>query len=61
MATKFKNVYTLWFPTSLGLGAQPVKGNTLKEAKARFKKRYPAKRIMNGNRTTDRWMIQQAF
>jgi len=41
---KYKNVYTVFFTNKGGMRAQPVKGNTAKEARGRFRKKYPARK-----------------
>lgn len=44
---KYKFVYDVYLKTSLGLGIQPVKGNTKAEAREMFKKKYPKKSIIS--------------
>ncbi len=51
--SKFKHVYAIHHHTSFGTGVQPMKGNTKKEAKERFKKRFPKKRIIDCFETDD--------
>lgn len=52
MAAKYKNIYTVWLALPHGnIGAQPVKGNTMKQAKERFKKRFPKRRILDVNKS----------
>jgi hypothetical protein len=38
---KYTRVYLVWTHTGHGIGAQPVKGNTVQQARKRFKKRFP--------------------
>lgn len=47
MAKKFKHIYGVWLATKYSIGMQPVKGNNKKEARKRFKKRYPNKMILD--------------
>lgn len=44
---KTKPIYLVWLTTSFGIGVQPVKANNQTEARAKFKKRYPKKRILD--------------
>lgn len=49
---KYKHIYIIWLSLPGGrIGAQPVKGNNQKEAKARFKKRFPKRRILDINKS----------
>lgn len=52
MAAKYKHVYGVWLQTKIHLGMQPVKGNTQKQAKERFKKRFPKATILGIERLT---------
>ena len=42
---KYKNVYAVFIPTKYGIGMQPMKGDTAKQATERFKKRFKSKII----------------
>ncbi len=44
---KTKKIYQVFLNTQYGIGMQPVKANNQKEARAKFKKRYPKKRIIS--------------
>lgn len=46
----YKNIYAVNITTSFGFGVQPTKGNTAEQAKARFKKRNPKKRVLSVTR-----------
>lgn len=47
---KYKRVYGVWLQTTYTIGMQPVKGNNKKQARQRFKKRFPEARILDCQR-----------
>lgn len=44
---KYKNIYAVYLPTQYGIGMQPTKGNNIAQARERFKKRFPKKKIIS--------------
>jgi hypothetical protein len=58
MAAKYKYVYGVWLATKHGIGMQPVKGSSLKQARERFKKRFPKNIILDIHRLTSKTTIE---
>lgn len=44
---KAKPIYGVWCETKFGIGLQPVKANCKREARKKFKKRFPNSRIVS--------------
>lgn len=44
---KYKKLYLVFTTTKHGIGLQPTKGNSKKQARDRFKKRFPKNQILS--------------
>lgn len=51
-------IYTVYCTTSFGLGAQPVKAKTKRDAIRKFKKRFPKQRVIDCHKSTHTHIIQ---
>lgn len=63
MAAK-KPIYFVYLTNNLGWGMQPVKADNQKEARKKFKKRFPKSRVVSISKATgkiDYVLLQAAF
>lgn len=44
---KQKPIYNVWHTTKFGIGTQPVKANSKKECREKFKKRFPKSKVID--------------
>lgn len=42
-----KHIYFIYLATTFGIGMQPTKGDTMKDARGRYKKRFPKGKILS--------------